>query len=183
MPACRNSGSVAPRGLRISGPIRPRLISQRRPPGSHRPPAARINGSRSCAADHHHGAQGAELGRGDAGWEALLPVHWICCGSAGGGTGSSPFCFRKSYRPAANACAPETSMTRRPATTRFCTAGVVESSNRNEVRVIVTTPGAVAKTSGANRSPALDEALRTGSRGHPAARRAVLQVHGSDSHT
>ena len=48
MPACRNSGSVVRRRWRRTGPIRRRSISQRRVPGSHKPPALRISGSNSC---------------------------------------------------------------------------------------------------------------------------------------
>jgi hypothetical protein len=64
IPACRNSGSVLRRRLRISGPIR-RSISQRRLPGSHSPLAhPRIEIARTAHRDH--GAEGAELCRPDA---------------------------------------------------------------------------------------------------------------------
>jgi hypothetical protein len=39
IPACRNSGSVSRSSARITGPIRCRVTSQRRVPGSHMPPA------------------------------------------------------------------------------------------------------------------------------------------------
>src|SRR5215472_17248763 len=43
MPACRNSGSVTRRRLRISGPMRRRSTNQRLLPGSQVPPALRTS--------------------------------------------------------------------------------------------------------------------------------------------
>ena len=48
IPACRNSGSVAPSSALITGPMRRRSISHRFLPGSHSPPAFSITPSKSC---------------------------------------------------------------------------------------------------------------------------------------
>ena len=48
IPACRNSGSVSRSSARITGPIRCRVTSQRREPGSHTPPARCRMWAKSC---------------------------------------------------------------------------------------------------------------------------------------
>ena len=48
IPACRNSGSVARSSARIAGPMRFRVTSQRRLPGSHTPPARCRMWAKSC---------------------------------------------------------------------------------------------------------------------------------------
>jgi hypothetical protein len=48
IPACRNSGSVSRSSARITGPMRCRVTSQRRVPGSHMPPARCRMWAKSC---------------------------------------------------------------------------------------------------------------------------------------
>ena len=48
VPACRKSGSVSRSSARITGPMRCRVTSQRRLPGSHMPPSRCRMWAKSC---------------------------------------------------------------------------------------------------------------------------------------